>query len=73
MTIILYLKSSFRTQVETECLAMRRQVTMGPEGVIMTSMLFNTLKHNVGMQSSISLLGIHGIYGARPALFWRYK
>lgn len=48
MTIILYLKSSSWTQVETECLAMRRQVTMGPEGLIMTSTLCNTLKHNVG-------------------------
>ena len=49
MTIILYLKSSSWTQVEAECLAMRHQVTMGPEGLIMTSKLFDTLKHNIGM------------------------
>lgn len=73
MTIILYLKSIYWTLVETECLAMRHQVTMRPELLIMTLMLFDTLKHKIGTYSSIALQSINGTYGTRPQLSKRYK
>lgn len=55
VTIILYLKSSYWYQTENKCLAMRHQVTVRPELLIMTLMLFDTLKHNIGTYSSILL------------------
>ena len=40
-------KSSSWTHVGAEHLAMRLQVTMGPEGPVVTSLIFGTWKHSI--------------------------